>query len=399
MMQSLSNIVHALQGLCYLPQWYLQHWHKRDKNLWTFDAWSGKRYSDNPRALYEYVLANEPSIKAVWITNSKQVYDRLKTEGKPVAMRHSKEGRRIQKDAGYFFCTHGRLCDESEGELRYMNGIRYINVWHGAPLKQVGDDEMQFKVKKQSLWKRCKTNIRKVIVPWEFISDTMLCSGPFFEPFFYSAYGRTVKHFIILPEIRLDALCSNRVENLILELNKTYQSPIKILYMPTFRDSKFGNFNPFEKVGYNQERLEKVLEENNMVFLYKGHFLDSANGASVRSKRIRVIRDNDYDDLYTFIKDVDVLITDYSSIYFDFLCLGKPMILFPFDYEEYTKQSRAFYFDYNLMEAKRVYSWQELEDCLQAKSYYPPSETEIKRFRPQSIGHCCEQLVHILKEN
>jgi len=93
-----------------------------------------------------------------------------------------------------------------------------------------------------------------------------------------------------------------------------------------------------------------------------------------------------------------VLITDYSSIYFDFLCLGKPIILFPFDYEEYTSGSREFYFDYNLLEAKRVYTWSELEQCLLNKSYYAPSKEEIRRFRPNPIGNCSKQLVDYLKQ-
>ena len=398
MKQAVDGIFHALNGLCYLPQWYIQRFHKRNNNLWTFDAWSGQRYSDNPRALYEFVLSNEPEIQAVWITNSEDVFQRLKNEGKPVAMRHSREGRRIQKEAGYFFCTHGRLSEGSEGELKYMNGIRYINLWHGAPLKLIGDDEIRFKVKHISWWKKVKTSIRKILVPWEFIHGEMINSSPFFAPFFLTSFGR---YYTMLDctEPRLDKLKVQVKESLIKELDLQYNSPIKVLYMPTFRDSKFGIFSPFEQAGFSAERLESVLVSQNIVFLYKGHYLDKENGVGNLSERIRVVSDEDYDDLYTFIKDVDVLITDYSSIYFDFLCTGKPMILFPFDSEEYTKQSRGFYFDYNLMEAKRVYTWKELEECLQKKSYYPPSSAEIQRFRPQPIGHCCERLVHILRKN
>lgn len=398
MKQTIDNIFHALIGICYLPQWYGQRLHKRNNNLWTFDAWCGKRYSDNPRALYEYVLTNEPAIQAVWITDSEEVFQRLKSEGKPVVMRHSKEGRRIQKDAGYFFCTHGRMIEGSEGELRYMNGIRYVNLWHGAPLKQIGDDETRFKYRHISWWKKVKTSIRKILVPWEFLHGEMINSSPFFAPFFQTAFGR---YYTLLDcaEPRLDKLKVQVKEFLIEELDIQYNSPIKVLYMPTFRDSKFGRFSPFEQAGFSAERLESVLESQNIVLLYKGHYLDKENGVGNLSERIRVISDEDYDDLYTFIKDVDVLITDYSSIYFDFLCLGKPMILFPFDYVEYTKESRAFYFDYNLMEAQKVYTWPELVECLQTKSYYPPSNAEMQRFRPQPIGHCCEHLVRILKGN
>lgn len=391
-----GDIASAIRGILFLPKWHAQKWHKRDQNLWTFDAWSGIRYSDNPRALYEYVLAHEPSIRAVWITNSTDVYQRLKSEGKPVAMRYTKEGQQIQKDSGVFFCTHGRLNNASEGDLRYMNGIRYVNLWHGVPFKQVGDDERALIVK-QTWWKKIKTRIRKCIVPWEFITGEMVCGSPFFKPFLQSAFGKYF-NLINTPEPRLDKLVSPTPDSITTELNLQFENPLKILYMPTFRDTNFGKFNPFEMAGFNRERLEKMLKSQNMVLLYKGHFLDQQNGVTHIDERIRVVGDTDYDDLYTFIKDVDVLITDYSSIYFDFLCLRKPMILFPFDYSDYSAHSRKSYFDYNLMEAKRVYTWQEMEECLKKKTYYPPSEEEIQRFRPLPIGNCCEQLVDYLKQ-
>ena len=397
MNQGINNILHAIDGLCSLPQWYLQRFNKRDKNLWIFDSWCGERYSDNPRALYEYVLVNEPTIRPVWITKSEAIYTRLKNEGKPVAMCYSAEGRKIQKRAGVFFCTHGRLNGESEGELKYMNGIRYVNLWHGAPLKQVGDDEEHFKVKHVSWWKKVKTSLRKILVPWEFLHGEMINSSPFFAPYLQSAFGRMFK-MIDFAEPRLDKLVQPVKESLIKAIDLQYNSPTKVLYMPTFRDTQFGRFSPFEQVGFNAERLESILESQNIVFLYKGHYLDKENGVGNKSERIRVICDEDYDDLYSFIKDVDVLITDYSSIYFDFLCLGKPIILFPFDYKEYTSGSRGFYFDYNLLEAKRVYTWSELEQCLLQKSYYSPSKEEIRRFRPNPIGNCSKQLVDYLKQ-
>lgn len=387
---TLNDIKKGVVGLLYLPQWWMQALQKRDPYLWTFDAWSGTDYSDNPRALYEYVLANEPKIQAVWTTNSQKVYDRLKREGKPVVMRHSKEGRRIQKRAGFFFCTHGRLCDVSEGELKYMHGIRFFNLWHGAPLKQIGDDETQFK-QKTTLKKRFFTAIRRVIVPWEFLSGDFLSSGPFFEPFIRSAFGRCSRIFGAY-EPRLDYLFSQNKEQLVERLDKQYNHPLKVMYMPTFRDSQFGNCNPFEMAGYDAERMRKLLESENIVLLYKGHFLDSSVQEGQHNERIILVGNADYDNLYALLKDVDVLITDYSSVYFDFLCTRKPMILFPFDYEEYTTQSRPFYFDYSLMQATKVHTWSELEDCLKNQSYHQSTQEEVERFRPGINNNCCATL-------
>lgn len=394
-----QDIKHALQGLLFLPKWWAQSWHKRDPYLWTFDSWQGTRYSDNPRALYEYILQNVPEIRCCWMTRNKSVYDRLKAEGKPVAMIDSKEGIRIQKDSGVFFATHGNLCGVSEGDIRYMNGIHYVNLWHGVPIKMVGDNERKFK-QKESLYKRFKTLCRKHIVPWEFLSGTIVCGSSFFLPFMQSAFGTVYENILVTPEPRLDKLVQHSEDSLIGRLNERFGNPMKVLYMPTFRDTADGKFNPFLQPDFDASSLSQVLETNNIVLLYKGHYLDCHSKGITNMERIITISDADYDDQYSFIKDVDILITDYSSIYFDFICLRKPIILFPFDYEEYVRKSRPFFFDYNLMEAKRVFSWNELATCLQDKTYYVPTEEEVHRFRPQDIdGHCCEKIINILMKS
>jgi CDP-glycerol glycerophosphotransferase len=81
-----------------------------------------------------------------------------------------------------------------------------------------------------------------------------------------------------------------------------------------------------------------------------------------------------YQDMYTLIKDVDILITDYSSIYFDYLLLRKPVILAPFDYKDYMASSRDFYFDYDTtIQGVRAYNWQELSQIIREKRYYFPA--------------------------
>ena len=168
--------------------------------------------------------------------------------------------------------------------------------------------------------------------------------------------------------------------------------------MPTHRDTEHSTFNPFRKAGFDEKLFQQLLEEKNIIFLYKGHFYDSSVCNNKISERLLTITDNDYDDLYTFIKDIDILVTDYSSIYFDFLYLHKPVILFPFDEQEYIAHSRPFYFDYNLMEAKKVYSWAELAQAISNKDYHCPMQSEIERFCATTSQSHCEQIVqHIMK--
>ena len=87
-----------------------------------------------------------------------------------------------------------------------------------------------------------------------------------------------------------------------------------------------------------------------------------------------------YDVLYRFVKDMDILITDYSSIYFDYLLLRRPIILTPFDYDDYIRTQRGLYFDYNSLESTKAHNWKELLQILKDESYNKPSKHEVDRF-------------------
>ena len=396
----------ALEGLKRSPQWFTQSAATRDKHLWTFGAWDGLRYSDNSRALFEYTLANCPEIRAVWMTKSPKVYARLNSKGLPVELCYSESGKAVQRKAGYFFLTKG----PDDGDPLQMRGCHLIWLWHGMPLKQIGRDSMAF-LRRNTLWKRVKTAIRRQIVPWQFLSGETLSSAPFFTPFLQSAFGLPADMVWEVGYPRNDHFFKTDVtERIISDLHSRFDRKdaagkaelVKLLlYMPTHRDkaTREGHtFDPFQQAGFDLARLEEVLEEKNIVLLYKGHFFDSANQGLQSASRIITVTDDDYDDIYTFIKDVDILLTDYSSIYFDFLLCRKPIILFPFDMEDYVAYSRPFYFDYSLMEGKRVFSWQELAEALGNDDYYVPSEQTIRLMNTYLDNNACRRVVEKVRQ-
>lgn len=391
----------AIEGLKQLPQWLAQSAESRDKYLWTFGAWDGLRYSDNSRALYEYTLQHCPDIKAVWMTKSPQVYEHLKANDMPVEMCDTERGQAVQKKSGYFFLTKG----PQDSDPRLMHGCHLVWLWHGMPLKQIGRDAMVFQ-RKNTLWKRFKTGIRKIVVPWEFLGGETLSTAPFFTPFLQSAFGLPKDKVWEVGYPRNDHFFKKDVtEKIISDLHQRFDRrnakgephPVKLLlYMPTHRDqaTREGHpFDPFQMAGFNLAELEQILDAKNILLLYKGHFFDSSNEGLKTSKRILTVTDEDYDDLYTFIKDVDILMTDYSSVYFDFLLCQKPIILFPFDMQDYVAFSRPFYFDYKLMDGKCVYSWQELGEALLHDDYYTPSEQTIRLMNTYLDGNTCKRIV------
>lgn len=396
----------AMAGMKHLPEWHAQGKGKRDQHLWTFGAWDGLRYSDNSRALYEYVLEHCPDIRAVWMTKSPKVYQDLRAKGLPVELCDTPSGRTTQQRAGYFFLTKGPL----DSEPRWMHGCHLVWLWHGMPLKQIGRDAMAFQ-RKNTCWKRFKTAIRRLVVPWEFLGGETLSTAPLFTPFLRSAFDLPAEQVWEVGYPRNDRFFNTEAREPIVEqLHKRFDrrsadeaaEPVKLLlYMPTHRDQttrEGHNFDPFGQAEFCLKDLETVLEEKNLLLLYKGHFFDSGNEGLKAAKRILTITDEDYDDMYTFIKDVDVLITDYSSIYFDFLLCRKPIILFPFDQEEYVAHSRPFYFDYGLMEGRVVRSWKQLADALASGDYHAPSEETLRLMHTYLDGHTCERVIEKVRK-
>lgn len=389
----------VIKGVAFLPFWWTQRFVKRDEKIWIFGAWKGERYSDNSKAMFEYVIANHQEIQAWWVTRDEIIFEKLNNRSLPVVMACSKQGKKLQKQASVAFISWGI---DGDMDARYLNGCQILFLWHGMPLKKIGRDEWSFK-RRETPWKKFKTVLREIILPYEFIQQKAveqnqfktISASPFFTPFIQSAWQLSKQYVLEIGQPRNDNLFSSKVENYITELNRCFNHPVKVMYMPTFRDSVGCGFNPFKMAGFDVESFRSTLQEQNMVFIYKGHFCDQSTLFS-DGGRIMTIGDNDYDDLYTFVKDIDILITDYSSIYFDFLLCRKPIILFPFDENDYVTYSRPFYFNYGLMEGKRVYSWPELENALKNKDYWTLSEKTITLFNAHIDGDSCKRLFNVL---
>lgn len=97
---------------------------------------------------------------------------------------------------------------------------------------------------------------------------------------------------------------------------------------------------------------------------YNEKEIRSINGmiAGGEIEQIRVLDDSDIGgDIYNVLGKYDILITDYSSIYFDYLLTDRPVIFFPFDYEEYVAYDRDLYYDYDLVTpGPKCKTWDEV---------------------------------------
>ena len=372
--------------------WELERLIPRSKTKWVFGAWFGDRYSDNSRAIFEYVVSNRKEIEPLWLTRNENVYDELVSKGLPVAKLGSWKAAWFTLRASIAFIT----VELKEVNGFFLNGAKQIWLWHGMPLKKIQADEQEF-VNNGRKTIGIYSKLIRLLTPYSRYSPVAVISlSEFFNPFMSSAFR--VDNSIVWTEgyPRNDAFFSKNREPIITQYRKKFPNATFIICMPTHRLHGLNGlpYSPFIGNGFNQMIFEETLEKSDYVFFYKGHFYDKEAKVEIQSERFVTVTDRDFDNLYTFVKDMDVLITDYSSIYFDYLLLNKPIILTPFDLNQYLTTERPIYFSYEKLGAIKAYNWTDLMDILENRKFYKPTEKESELFVKHRDGNSSQRIVN-----
>lgn len=310
----------------------------RNNKLWIFSTWEGTKYADNSRYLFEYVTKECPSIRCVWITKNKDVYDKLKEKNVDVCLSYTKEGEEIQKQAGVAIFTHGL---DDFGNHPLMFGANTACLWHGIvgmkqalALRSLHDNVILDKI----------AVLKSRIFSYTF-SDLMIATSDYDKDILIAQLLANKNVSIIgLPRNDVFANDSYGIDDAInQEIVKNYKidkASSIITYMPTYRGSKDGQRRLEDIIRrlINDEGFNNYLEHNNIKFLMKMHYLTDVSGMQFTNN---VILLDDADVLCTqqLLNISDVLITDYSSCSADFAITGKQIIYFTPDLEEYDVEN------------------------------------------------------------
>lgn len=343
----------------------------KKKNIVIIGGWFGRRFSDNSRYLYLYLNENKDHYnleKIIWITENKYLCKEIKEKFKyEVYMKYSIKSIYYHIIAKYHIVDQGRR--DIFGIL--SNRAIKINLWHGLPLKQIS------KFVKGSDIQLGNWN-RKYILTCSSFGDNTL--GKAFEinkkKMLHGMYPR---NYFLMQEINNILLESEKV--ILEKIKKEKKNKRIVFYLPTFRKIK----NSIFLGETSQEKLNrffKFLEENNIYFISKFHFV----GEKILKKDKQDIENINFlnlpseMDVYPFLKETDILITDYSSVYYDFLYLNKDIIFYPYDLEEYKNNDQGLLFDYDKMTpGDKVYNLEELQENLKKKLYQRDSYEEERK--------------------
>ncbi|MCM4150235.1 hypothetical protein DHD05_01415 [Arenibacter sp. N53] len=354
------RIVKYLGYILFLPIWWIQIFFPRNKKIWVFGAWYGKRFSDNSKYLYLYILKNHPEIKVIWLTRDMAVYDKAKIyTPKNVFMTNSIRGIYYSLQAKNIIVSSGKR----DVNYLFTNGANCIQLWHGNPMKKIGMDDK---------FSNVNSFFQQVIVPklfpfvCEFNYDYVVSNSSAFTDKMSTAFNISTNKVLETGCPRNDAFYNPIKDTFNEELRAKFKDCKLVYYLPTFRNH-FEAKSIFTLTDYNPIELQSFLIKHNIVLVSKGHFVDNKLDLEKNNPHSRIIHlsDNQTDDINFMLKDADLLITDYSGAYFDFLLALKPIIFAAFDLKEYLKGSREMYFNYNdVVAGPIVQNWEELMNAL-----------------------------------
>ncbi len=299
---------------------------KTDDRLIVFASFGGRKYDDSPKAIYEAMLSDHrfDNYQFVWSFMQPNKYELPK-------------GEKLKIDTFSYYKTLLRarvwVTNSSMTRGLYFSGVNtfVLNTWHGSAIKRMGVDINQgnksFSLKK----KRVNNSI-------------MLAQGQYDVAIFSKAFNRPVSGFRVTGLPRNDVLAHVTSEDQLkakLKLNIPADKKA-ILYAPTFREyEKDGNSNCVLIPPMDLKKWEAMLAKD-YVLLFRAHYEIVKVMGIEDSEFLRNV--SSYPDLNELIIASDILISDYSSIFFDYAIQGKPMLCFTYDYERYNRE-RGMYFD------------------------------------------------------
>ena len=346
-----------------------------------FESFYGNSYSCNPKYIYKEMLKEKSEFEFIWVYNKDEIPKEI--EGCKIVKRRSLEFL-------YYFATSKFWITNCNmpSSLKPGKDNIYVQTWHGVPLKKIGSDMNVDTNSRKEEWKVDGENI-----------DLFVSSSSELNSIYERALNIDKSKLKVVGSPRNDVLFNQNIKNDIKQkLEEKYNINLNkkvILYAPTFRDD-----NLKQDINLDLQFLKENLEDDYIIFL-RLHS-NVSNKLNIDNSLKNFIYDlSSYDDVQELFIISEVLITDYSSVMFDFAITEKTMIFYPYDLGHYDNNIRGFYFDYNEVPGPIVYNTMEL--CKSIIEYDKDIYSEkIKSFATKyetfNDGKACERIVDILDE-
>lgn len=335
----MSKIQHFISGIIAKKRYYATD---RDSMLWVFGEWFGHRCCDNSMYLANYIASNHPEISIYWAARKEADLSGLNNNIHRLIF-DTNETVSVYKKAGVVFMNQG-FKDFSENGINYFSGAITVNLWHGVMWKHIGHDGSRQSGALYKLYTRANDAV--------FGANTYVATSEDYAKICETAFGAKPEQVIragyprnsIFYQIeQLENAHRKVLEILSQETGMRWGEDTKIItYMPTFRDKTENSFS-FEEL-VTDSKLMLWLEKNNAVILQKAHLITQQRHEMESMKAEKRIYPFNNVAAQVLLAATDLLITDYSSCFFDYLILDRPIIHFIYDYDYYVNQDRGVYY-------------------------------------------------------
>lgn len=307
----------------------------KNKNIIMFESFLGKQFSDNPRAIYEYLQKHYPDYKMYWSIERKSIpkYENIDIQ---YVQRFSIKWMFLMNRAKYWV-TNSRL----PLWIPKPDKTIYLQTWHGTPLKKLAADMDEVHMPGTNT-EKYKKNFIMEANKWNYLVSPNNYSTKIFKRAFQ--FNKTI---IESGYPRNDYLINNNTEGEIRRIKKAANLPTDkkvILYAPTWRDNQYYTIGRYKfDLQMDLNRMQEELADNYIIVL-RLHYL-VAEQLALKGHEDFVYDLSTYEDIRELYLISEMLITDYSSVFFDYAILKRPMIFYVYDIEEYRDKLRGFYFD------------------------------------------------------
>jgi CDP-glycerol glycerophosphotransferase len=351
------------------------------RDMVLMDSFDSRQYSDSPRAMAEELIRRGSHHEIVWVSADGQFEV---PPGSRVVLRNSLAHYEAMAQARLVIANNPMPPGYVSRE-----GQTYVQTWHGTPLKKIG-----FDIEK---WHGAADYLDRFaadVAQWDFLVSPQ----PFSTPIWKRAF-RYDGEILETGYPRNDLLNSPDVAEVAAGVRRRLGIPAGkrvVLYAPTWRDDQRKTGGVGLDLNLDLVEFERRLGADH-VLLVRGHInVREAVGAAGSERVMDVSRYPDIVELYAI---ADVLITDYSSVMFDFAVTRRPMLFFTYDLEHYRDDLRGFYFDFEAeAPGPLLRTNEELLTALTSldsvtAEYAPAYKAFVERFCPLDDGKAAARIL------
>ncbi len=367
-----------------------------DEKTILFSTFDGRNYSDSPKAIYLRMLSDPKykDYKLVWVFREPENHiEMLENPNTYIVKTNTVGFEEMCATAKYWFFNY-RVADH----IYPKDDQVYVELWHGTPLKRLGydievsDNAMNSKAEIRDKYRVDAEKFKYILAPSQFAADCFESAWNLKE------FGKT-DTMLIAGYPRNDFLINyteEQAKKIKQDLNLPSDKKI-ILYAPTWRDNQHkAGVGYTYKLGVDFDYLREKLEDD-YIILFRAHYLVASqfDFAKYEGFVYNASTVNDINDLYVIS---DLLITDYSSVFFDFANLNRPILFYMYDLADYGNEIRGFYIDLKELPGNIVEKQEDLVAEIKAvkydTEYYKEKYKDFhNKFNPLDDGKAADRVL------